>query len=543
MFGVQRSYRFFRQDGAAVMLKSSQSTPLSEADRQVFDLLVAKDHYLRRVRERIDFERFRPRLVEAYSPNMGRPALDPIFMLKVLFLCFHYKLSDRQVMERTKTDVAFRWFLDLGMRESVPHHTEGTYFRQRIGVERFQAIFHDLVGLAREHGLVQDRLRLKDATHMYADAAEMTPLALVAQVRNRLLAAAAVCWPAWATDEHVRLETLRQTTAEFADADRLRARVEHLRDLVARVREQIATLPATAGAQRQRLDKALAVADKLLADHADPKAGDRLGNAVDPDARTGLHCGYFLGYLLDVAIDADSNIITAVNVLPGNGAEAADAIELIQQEEAAHGNDVAALSIDGAGYNGPVLRELTDPNGLNLEVTVPPPKVPARATFGPERFSLQVLDNGVSELTCPNGQTTRQRYRNDKDTGDRYVFAASKCRQCPLREQCLEKPTRKGGRTVIKNDYEAEYQRVAAKATTAEYVQTRREHPQIERKLGEMARHQAARRARFRGLGKVLSQALLTALVVNVKRIVKLLSEVTKPPPPILTMNAGLQEP
>jgi transposase len=524
------------------MLKSSQVSPLSEPDRQVFDVLVVKDHYLRQVRERIDFERFRPRLAEAYSPSMGRPALDPVFMLKVLFLCFHYKLSDRQVMERIKTDVAFRWFLDLGMHEPVPHHTEGTYFRKRIGVERLQAIFQDLVGLAREYGLVKDRLRLKDATHMIADAAEMTPLGLVAQVRNRLLAAAAACLPpAWVADERVRLETLRQTTAEYADAERLAARVEHLRDLAARLREQLAASPGAADAKRPRLDKALALADKLLADCADAKAGDRLASAVDPDARTGLHCGYYVGYLLDLAIDADSQIITAVNVLPGNGAEAADAVELIQQEETAHGNDVEGLSIDGAGYNGRVLRELTDPNGLNLEVTVPPPKAPARATFGPERFTLTVLESGVRELTCPHGQTTRQHYRNDKDTGDRYVFATSKCRACPLREQCLEKPARPGGRTVIKNDYEAEYQRVAANAATPKYVQTRREHPQIERKLGEMTRHHATRRARYRGIAKVLGQALLTALVVNVKRIVKLLSGIAKPPPQLVAVRAELR--
>ena len=86
-----------------------------------------------------------------------------------------------------------------------------------------------------------------------------------------------------------------------------------------------------------------------------------------------------MGYLLDVAMDADSEIITAVNVLPANGPEAADAVTLIRQEESAQGNDVAGLSIDGAGYNGPVLRELTDPAGLNLDVTVPPPQpAPAR---------------------------------------------------------------------------------------------------------------------------------------------------------------------
>jgi hypothetical protein len=95
---------------------------------------------------------------------------------------------------------------------------------------------------------------------------------------------------------------------------------------------------------------------------------------VDPDARVGKHGQYFAGYLLDLAIDADSELITSLNVLPGNGAEAADALALIAQEEAAQGNDVQELSMDGIGYNGPVLRELTNPEGLNLEVTVPPPQ-------------------------------------------------------------------------------------------------------------------------------------------------------------------------
>src|ERR1700676_4010382 len=102
-----------------------------------------------------------------------------------------------------------------------------------------------------------------------------------------------------------------------------------------------------------------------------------------------------------IAIDADSELITSLNVLPGNGAEAADAITLIRQEETAQGNDVEGLSIDGAGYNGPGLREFTDPNGLNLDVTVPPPQPPQRSTFGPERFTLTIINEDVGEVTCP----------------------------------------------------------------------------------------------------------------------------------------------
>ena len=181
----------------------------------------------------------------------------------------------------------------------------------------------------------------------------------------------------------------------------------------------------------------------------------------------------------------------------------------------------------GSGYNGPVLRELTDPDGLNLEMIVPPPTPAKRTTFGTERFSLKVIDAQHGELTCPNGQTTRQRCRNRLDTGYRYRFKAGQCAACPLREQCLENPAGRHGRVVVKNDYEAEYAKVEAKAQTPEYRETRRTHPKIERKLNEVARHHGARRACFRGLRKVLTQAVLTALVVNVKHMVKLLSQVS----------------
>jgi hypothetical protein len=301
---------------------------------------------------------------------------------------------------------------------------------------------------------------------------------------------------------------------------------------------QVPPTPATEKTHA-RLGRALALVEQLLADR-EPGAQDRLASGVDPEARVGKHGGYFVGYLLDMTIDPDSELITNLNVLPGNGAEAADAITLIEQEEAAQGNDVQALSMDGAGYNGPVLRELTDPDGLNLEVTVPPPTPAPRATFGPERFSLTVIDTQHGEVTCPAGQKTRQRSRTRQDTGYRYQFKTSQCIACARRSECLENPANKRGRVVIKNDYEAEYRQVQEKARTPEYQQTRRTHAKIERKLGEVVRHHRARRTSFRGLAKVLTQALLTALAVNVKRMVKLLTPTVAKPAARETVRAEL---
>ena len=77
---------------------------------------------------------------------------------------------------------------------------------------------------------------------------------------------------------------------------------------------------------------------------------------------------------------------------------------------------------------------------------------------------------------------------------------------------------------VRESDYEAEHKRAREKATTKAYEAVRREHPKIERKLSELVRWHGGRRARYRGQLKVLCQELITAVVVNAKHMVQLLS-------------------
>lgn len=527
------------------MLRFTPAEPLPDFDQQVFAVVVPEAHYLRQVAARIDFERFRPRLAEAYSPTLGRPPIDPVRMLKLCFLCFHYQLSDRRVIERAQTDMALRWFLAIPLRDKLPHPTDATYFRQRIGDERFLNVFQDLLTQAREAGLVKDRLRLKDATHLFAKVADLRPLQLAAQLRERVLQAATPFFADWVGEQRVQTDTLRQTTAEWPDDERLAARIEFLRQLAEQLRDRTAQLPPAAATDRprQRLRRAMDLLDKLLTDQTHPQGGDALFSPVDAEARVGKHGDFFAGYLLDLAIDGDSELITGINVLPGNGAEAADAITLIEQEEKAHGNDVQALSMDGIGYNGPVLRQLTNPEGLNLEVIVPPMQAAARTTFGPERFSLKVLDEQTAAVTCPNGQTTQRRRRNRQDTSYRYQFRPKQCAGCPLRGECLQNPASKHGRVVDMNDYAAEYRKVEEKAQTPEYKELRGQHRKIERKLGEVVRHHGARHARYWGRAKVRIQAVLTALVVNVKRMVKLLAQPAQAATAALTVRAELGAP
>ena len=330
------------------------------------------------------------------------------------------------------------------------------------------------------------------------------------------------------------MELLRERTAGQSNEQRLLARATHLREILAWV-EQLPK-PADADAPRgatghreqtrhwQTLQTQIELARKILFDQDHPQAGDKTRSTVDPDARRSKHGGWYDGYVTDILVDPDSELITQINVLPTNAEEAEDAIRLIEQEEAAHGNDIEGLSIDGAGWDGEVLRELQDPEGLGVEVTVPPKKETETKLFTPADFAE---DAEQGRVTCPAGETSSYRQRNKRDTGTLHRFKAATCAACPLASQCLgpqrQDPKGPFGRTVTKNDYEEEYRRARERAQTESYQETRREHMKVERKLGEVMNRHGGRRARYWGRAKVLVQELMACQATNVKRIIKLL--------------------
>jgi transposase len=505
------------------MLRASYAPMLTEQDRLIFETLVPPDHYLRRVNAVVDFERYRATMAACYHASDGRPAEDPVVLLKVGFLQTHYNLSDREVLAAAQVNVAFRYFLTLALTDTLPHPSLLTVFRARLSASLYQQIFDGVVGQARAAGLVKDRLRLKDATHVIANIAIPSTIRLIAQTRERLLSRAEPFAVDQVAAERAHALAIRTATTDLSDEERLLARVTHLRQIVTwadQVAAELGPLPEPEPPERRAFAATLVLAHKILADRDDPDGGDQVVSTHDVDARRGKHGSFFTGYLLDVAMDADSQIITALDLLPANADEAAHATALIQHEEATHGNDVQTLSIDKAGFRGELLREWQDPEGLGLEVVVPPTKVEPTPYFTAEDFT-HAAEAGT--LRCPGGVSTMRRTRNRVDTGWKYVFPRDRCTTCALQALCLEHLPKATGRMVVVNDYATEYTAARHKATTPGYRQVRREHPAIERKLAEVVRQHDGRRTRYRGRARSRIQYLLTGVVVNIKRMVRLL--------------------
>lgn len=88
----------------------------------IFDKLVPKDHLLIKVDETVDFSFVSEHTKSLYS-DVGRPSYDPETIFKMQLLEFIYNISDVEVCKTSQTDIAFRWFLRLGLDDAVPDDT------------------------------------------------------------------------------------------------------------------------------------------------------------------------------------------------------------------------------------------------------------------------------------------------------------------------------------------------------------------------------------------------------------------------------------
>ena len=102
-------------------------------------------------------------------PNLGKPGnrpYQPVMLFKMLFLSFLYDISDREIEEQVNLNLAFKWFVGLPVNSLPPDHSTFTYFRERLGPKRFEEIFNRIVQQARDKGLIDDRLKIIDSTHI-----------------------------------------------------------------------------------------------------------------------------------------------------------------------------------------------------------------------------------------------------------------------------------------------------------------------------------------------------------------------------------------
>ncbi len=247
-------------------------------------------------------------------------------------------------------------------------------------------------------------------------------------------------------------------------------------------------------------------------------AKDRVISTVDPDARHGHKTAArgFDGYKGHIAIDPDSELITATEVTAGNVADGSVGArllsELLDDADGKAGVDVEVYG--DSSYGTAELVEHIEDAGGEANVKVQAPSA-AEGLFGKDAFRVDLKTDTV---TCPAGRVVH--IARSKDGGGLGSFATN-CADCPLRGKCTKSIE---GRSIRVHPHEATLQRSRERQRhpqcKARYRATR---PKVERKFGHlMRRRHGGRRARVRGCARVGHDFALLAAAVNLKRLAAL---------------------
>lgn len=137
------------------------------------DDIVPKDHLLRLIERAINWSFIYELVEEKYSPDHGRPSIDPVVLIKIPLIQYLYGIkSMRQTIKEIEVNVAYRWFLGLEIQDRVPHFSTfgKNYTRRFKDTDLFEQIFSHILEQCYKWKFVDPSEVFVDATHVKARA-------------------------------------------------------------------------------------------------------------------------------------------------------------------------------------------------------------------------------------------------------------------------------------------------------------------------------------------------------------------------------------
>jgi IS5 family transposase len=489
----------------------------------LYDRIVPSDHLLRKISQVVDFSFVRQILKDRYHPDIGRPAEDPEFMLRLCLLQYIYGDSDRQVVENAHLNLAYKYFLGLAVDAEVPDYTSVSYFRiQRLGEEKFRSVLEQIIRQCIDKGLVKGKRQIIDSTPVMANISSSSSLTgLVRKCRENVLKT--ISRQDQKIAEKLGLKELQsgQQARVMPTEEGLRQEMEAAGVLMDGV---TAELKAKKLSPNEELKKDLELLEKAVADREE-KAKDKLLTPVDPDARMGKKTSkVWPGYKAHILMEEESGIITGIETTPANTTDGSQLQPLLKQQEEAHSLRTQELTADKAYDWGENLEFLANNNTIANIALTKQTNHRTGVDFAVDDF---LYDSVNVKLMCPAGHVStncysevlRYNYQLNKP-GYAFRFRPTLCNVCPLKAKCVKN---RAGRRVYISYYEPYFRMARERLTTEEGKAAYRKRCRIEQKVADLARYCGLRRCRYRGLGRAQIHTLLAATVCNIKRMVKLL--------------------
>ena len=418
---------------------------------------------------------------EIYCPDNGRDSVPPSLLATTLLLQTYDRVSDAEAKARADFDI--RWKVALGIEIEDRPFAKSTLqmFRaQLILHDQVREVFESSLRLARQSGYLKKRgMRVAlDTTYILGRGAVKDTYNLLAdgiiKLLRALAAVAKIDVREWAEGQGYEKYLGSSIKGEAAiDWSDRKARAALLAELVADADRLLALarqawleLPEDS-VQRQSIVDASELLGQLLLQDIERKSGDgdvdahaddgvskdRMLSVHDPELRHGHKSSRrrFDGHKAAIVVDSDSQLITAVDVLPGNAPDNLGALELVEQSEASTGSVVEEAMGDAADGDGGIRQTFAEA-GRQLVAKVP--GRPNRKHFPKNDFHL---DLAAGSCTGPAGRVTRTIVPTGKRTGrtgrvyrlQAFQLDGAVCWACPLRSQCIAAQGRKGRRVLI----------------------------------------------------------------------------------------------
>lgn len=481
---------------------------------------------------------------ELYVLDNGCPSVPPSLLATALLLQTYDRVSDEEAKARADFDL--RWKVALGIELEQRPFAKSTLqlFRSQLILhKRVRAVFRKSLAFARQSGyLKQHKLKaaldtsnilgrgaVKDTYNLLGDGV-VSLVRVLAELQgslpdewarandlSRYFGSASLKGEAGIDWEDPKARA-RFLTSIVADADRLLEIAR--RALIGYAPESAEHKRLTAGADllaRLLLQDIERKPDLGEASLKEGVAEDRVVSVQDPEMRHGRksRAKRFDGHKAALAVDPESELITAADVLAGNAPDNEQALELVEQSEENTGLAVEETLGDCAFGDGTTRQEFAD---AERKLTAKVPDRPNTGQIPKEDFRLDLT---TKACTCPAGQEckTLVLIGRRKDRKGRiqewfgFNFDPTICAACSLRASCVKAGPDKG-RTVSLHPQEALLQAARAFQRSEAFAPYRKWRQAAEHRIARLMQL-GMRQARYFGRAKTLFQLLMASTVAN----------------------------
>jgi transposase len=508
------------------MMKKSKGQ-IDMFDYIIFEKLVPKDHLFVKIDKIIDFNFVYNMLEDQYSP-IGRGSKDPVMLMKMLLVEYLHQLSDVKIENRTQTDVAYRWFLDLGLDDTVPDASTLSHFRtHRLKEEHYEKFFNEVIMKCIEYDLIKTNRFIVDSTDVEADTNYPSEKKLARSALKKVLEEVSKFNEVLAKKMSIEIELEIDLEYEKNEKVSWRKHFEitqkYLNLLYIKTYDELQ--------YNEKYMEAFGICNDLLFQYTN-KTKDKIVSIVDPDARVAHKSlgNIKRGYKDHIIIDEDSEIILASSQTPFNVGDQKKLVELVETVEETFGfvpDELSADKVYGSTDNRAFLKDK---------------EIISNIAFYKERdvkrkyFSINDYEfsKDLESVRCPNNAvTSKYRIRYEKKPKNRevkiFIFDIKDCSECPLKEKCIYKAKKgnllsKSKRLTVHSRYDAvitDRDRVGTEAFNIAY----NKRYKVERRFATLVRNHGLRRCRYRRLLGAKKHITMANIACNIVRLIRLIFE------------------